>query len=263
MGYYERALAVAAQVGDRRRMGSAFNGLGHSYVVLGQVERAINRYQQAMDMARAVGNRRGECVSLGGMGFGYAALGQLTRALGFYSRPWLLREIGDHGEESIKLANLGDAYYALGQFVLAIGLQEQALAIAIATRRRRGEGVQRRSIGKIYAALGEVTPRDRLHRTRLGDRAEVGDRRSEGYALFHRARVFVDEDRHVDAIQQASEAVQIGAETGVPIIISSANTTLALARLCLGDLPSAAQPFLPPLPSMSPRIPITCWRSWG
>ena len=214
-------------------------------------------------MARAVGNRRGECVSLGGMGFGYAALGQLTRALGFYQPALAIARDrrsrrGEHqaGQPRRCLLCPGSVRARHRTSRASFGDRHRDQETA-----RRGCSTQKHR--KDLRRPGRSHARDRLHRTRLGDRREVGDRRSEGYALFHRARVFVDEDRHVDAIQQASEAVQIGAETGVPIIISSANTTLALARLCLGDLPSAAQPFLPPLPSMSPRIPITCWRSWG
>ncbi len=42
-----------------------------------------------------------------------------------------------------------------------------------------------------------------------------------------------------DAIRQATHAVRIGGETGVPMIISAGNETLALARLATEDLPAA------------------------
>ena len=47
----------------------------------GQVERAIEFYQQALAISKEIGDRRAEGSHLGNLGNAYAALGQVGRAI--------------------------------------------------------------------------------------------------------------------------------------------------------------------------------------
>ncbi len=46
--YYEKALATAQEVGDRRKEGAVLNTLGSLYSDFGQVGKAIDYYQKAL-----------------------------------------------------------------------------------------------------------------------------------------------------------------------------------------------------------------------
>ena len=82
--------------------------LGLAYATLGQVEKAIGFYEQALGIDREIGDRRGEGNALGNLGLAYAALGQVEKAIGFYEQHLaIVREIGDRRGEGTALGNLG------------------------------------------------------------------------------------------------------------------------------------------------------------
>jgi tetratricopeptide (TPR) repeat protein len=66
--YYEEALAIAREIGDRRGEGADLGNLGNAYSALGEVARAIDYYQQALEIAREIGDRRGEAFTSWNLG---------------------------------------------------------------------------------------------------------------------------------------------------------------------------------------------------
>jgi tetratricopeptide (TPR) repeat protein len=237
---YERALAIYREAMDRSGECIAIGGLGRAFGDLGQHERAIIYHEQVLRIAREVGARREEAVGLGSLGFSYAALGQFEGAIGYYEQALdIERELGDRDEAGISLANLGLAYAALGQFERAISHNEEALAIAREVGERRGEGIYLHNFGCACQALGQFEQAIRYHEQFLAIAREIGERRGEGYALFRLAEALNDEGRHDEATRRAVEAVRMGRETGDPKIASHGNSNLALARLCVGELPGA------------------------
>ena len=60
MEYYEEALTIAREIGDRRGEGADLSSLGIRYATLGETERAIEYYEQALAIAREIGDKRME-----------------------------------------------------------------------------------------------------------------------------------------------------------------------------------------------------------
>jgi hypothetical protein len=130
IGFYEQALMIHREIGNRGGEGRALGNLGNAYADLGQVEKAIGFYEQDLAIAREIGDRQGEGSALGNLGNAYADLGQVEKAIGFSEqRLAIAREIGDRRGEGNALGNLGFAYADLGQVEKAIGLLEQSLRI--------------------------------------------------------------------------------------------------------------------------------------
>jgi tetratricopeptide (TPR) repeat protein len=75
--YFEKALEIAQDIGDRQSEGTLLGDLGIVYSALGQVERAIEYYEQALAIAKEIGDRRGEGNQLGKLGIAYSDLGQV------------------------------------------------------------------------------------------------------------------------------------------------------------------------------------------
>ena len=95
------------------RVGRLLGTVGIAYHRLGQVERAIGFYEQALTIPREIGDRQGEGIALGSLGIAYADLGQVERAIGFYEQALTItRAIGDRRGEGAVLGNLGIAYTA-------------------------------------------------------------------------------------------------------------------------------------------------------
>ena len=154
--FYEQALAIAREIGDRRGQGNALGNLGNAYSDLGEPKKAIKFYEQALAVVREIGDRWGEGTSLGNLGVAYSELGELRKAIEFCKQALAIaREIGDRRGEGNALGNLGNAYSDLGEPRKAIEFYEQALKISKEIGDRRGEGADLGNLGSAYSDLGE------------------------------------------------------------------------------------------------------------
>ncbi len=70
--------------------------LGNAYSHLGQVEKAIEYYEQALVISRETGDRRNEGNWLGNLGNAYHALGQVDKAIEYHEQVLIIgKEIKD------------------------------------------------------------------------------------------------------------------------------------------------------------------------
>ncbi len=142
---------------DKQAHSSVIGNLGLAYSDLGQVEKAIQYYEKALAIAQEIGDRRGEGNALGNLGNAYSALGQVEKAIQYHEKALAIdKEIGDRRGEGADLGNLGNAYSALGQVEKAIEYYEKALAIAQEIGDRRGEGNALGNLGNAYSVNGGI-----------------------------------------------------------------------------------------------------------
>jgi tetratricopeptide (TPR) repeat protein len=91
--------------------------LGNAYRNLGETRRAIEFYEQALVIDREIGNRLGEGADLNNLGLAYAELGEIHRAIEFHEKALVIdREIGNRQGEANVLMNIGNVRYSLGEF---------------------------------------------------------------------------------------------------------------------------------------------------
>jgi tetratricopeptide (TPR) repeat protein len=212
---YEKALAIAREVDDRREEGVQFGNLGLAYYSLGQVKQAIKLYEEALAIAREIGDRRDEGVRLGNLGRAHSALGQFTRAIEFYEQALsIAREVGNRAREGRHLGNLGFVYHALGRVEQAVKLCEEAVAIAREIGDRRTEGISLSYLGNAYRALGQVERAIECYEQALAVAREIGDRRREGTVLGNLGNICRDLMQIERAIKFYEEALGIAREIG-------------------------------------------------
>ena len=101
--FYEQALVIARDLGDKRTEGKWLETIGLVYAALGDVDKAIEFYEQALVIARDIGDKRNEGVWLGNLGIAYADLGETRKAIEFHEQNRdIAREIGDRrGQSSV------------------------------------------------------------------------------------------------------------------------------------------------------------------
>jgi len=176
--YYEQALVISKEIGDRRGEGSDLGNLGNAYNDLGQVKNAIDYYKQALMISKEIGDRQGEGNRLGNLGNAYSHLGQVEKAIEYYQKALAIStEIGDRRNEGNWLGNLGNAYSDLGQVEKAIEYHEQALVIAREIGDRRGEGKRLGNLGMAYSDLGQIEKAIKYYEQALVIAKEIKDPR--------------------------------------------------------------------------------------
>ncbi len=191
--YYEKALKIAQDIGNRQNEGASLGSIGNTYHYLGQVERAIEYYEQALAISREIGDRRGEGARLGNLGLAYSDQGQVERAIEYYEQALAIsKEIGDRRGEGADLGNLGLAYADLKQVERAIEYYERALAIATEIGDRRNEGNWLGNLGNAYADLKQVERAIEYYERALAIAKEIGDRRNGGTWLNNLGVTFKD-----------------------------------------------------------------------
>ena len=88
--------------------GSTLNNIGRLYRDLGQQQTALDYYNQALPIWREVGNRSGEALALNDIGRAYADMGQPQKALEYAEQALpIWRETGNRRGEAMTLNNMG------------------------------------------------------------------------------------------------------------------------------------------------------------
>jgi tetratricopeptide (TPR) repeat protein len=98
---------LQGKLNDLKLKSHSAGNLGTTYYYLGDYQKAIEYYEQALVIAREIGDRHGEGNQLGNLGIAYRDLGQVEKAIKYYEQALVIaREIGDRRREGIWLGNL-------------------------------------------------------------------------------------------------------------------------------------------------------------
>ncbi|MBE9540982.1 MAG: tetratricopeptide repeat protein, partial [Proteobacteria bacterium] len=179
--YYENALVIAKEIGDRWGEGNHLGNLGNAYLNVGQVGKAIEYFQKALAILKEIDDRRGEGSVLGNLGNAYRNMGQVEKAIDYYEQALVIsKEIGDRRGEGNALVSLGNAYSYLGQVEKAIEYYQKALVISKEIGDRQGEETGLGNLGSAYSYLGQVEKAIKYYQKALVISKEIGDRRGEG-----------------------------------------------------------------------------------
>lgn len=129
--YYEQALSIDRETGDREGQASILSNLGKVELRLDRPEQARSYYNEALAVARKVGNQRIEASAR-------VNLGELATIEGLYDQAHdllvealaILRAIGDPNGEATTLNRLGEWAEHVGNYDDAERYYYQALAVA-------------------------------------------------------------------------------------------------------------------------------------
>ncbi len=107
LAFYEQALPLRRQVGDKAGEATTLNNIGGVHSALGDKTQALAFYEQALPLRRQVGDKAGEATTLNNIGLVHDALGDKAQALAFYEQALpLRRQVGDRWGESITCYNM-------------------------------------------------------------------------------------------------------------------------------------------------------------
>ncbi|WP_089935670.1 tetratricopeptide repeat protein [Candidatus Entotheonella palauensis] len=266
--YYERALVISCEIGDRQGEGAQLGNLGNAYRALGEMDKAIKYVEQALIISREIGDRQGEITRLGNLGIAYHVIGEMDKAIEYVEQALIIsRETGNRQSEGGLLGTLGLVYRDLGEMDKAIVQYEQALVISRETGDRQGEGAQLSNLGNAYRALGEVQKAIGYHEQTLIISRETGDRRGEGTRLGNLGNAYLTLGEVEKAIEYLEQALIISREIGDRLGVGYRLANLGSAYEQLGDVEKAKalwQKALTKLiPGTSPYTQVEGWLQTG
>jgi len=185
----------------------ALGNLGIIYLYRGDLDKAEEYYQQALDIHREIGNRLGEAQALANLGSVYFRRDEMEKAEEYYKQALeTFREIGNRLGEAQALRTLGFAYGLLDHLDRAEAYHKQALEIDREIGNRLYEAADLGSLGNVYFQRGELEKAEDYHKQALEIYREIGNRRGEVQTLYKLSDVYYkrsDVDKAIDYLQQA------------------------------------------------------------
>jgi tetratricopeptide (TPR) repeat protein len=236
--YYEKALKIAQEIGDKQGEGTWIGNIGTAYSDQGEVKKAIEYYEKALKIAQEIGDKQSEDTWLGNLGNAYRSLDEMNTAIEYYEKALkIAQEIRDRQSEGIGLGNLGTAYNTIGNVTKAIEYYEKALKIAQEIGDKRGEGTWLGNLGNAYYALYAKDTAIKYYEKALKIAQEIGDKRGEGTWLGNLGNAYYGRK----AIPYYEKALEIAQEIMDRRNESKWFGNLGIAYSIIGDVTKAIE----------------------
>ncbi|CAH1272772.1 TTC28 [Branchiostoma lanceolatum] len=179
--YYEQALALAKQLGDKRQKGTAYNRLGMAHHGMREHEAALEWFQKYLKISQEHGNKKDQITAHACVGNAYRSLGKTDQATSHLNTALqIAQQTGDqHGQMEV-YCKMGDMQMEqLHSPGTAIQHYEQYLALARQLGDRREEHGAYNRLGLAHDEMGEYKAAVELHQKALKVIQECGDKKGE------------------------------------------------------------------------------------
>jgi tetratricopeptide (TPR) repeat protein len=211
-GLLERALGLDAPAEDRVKVHGTYAQL---LAATGREAEAAEHYERALALAAGLNDRRSECILLGNLAALHSQAGRGQQAEEILRRTLALsRELGDRRNEGVWLGNLANLLYSRSEYAQAEPLYHQALAIAREAGDRRHECLWLGNLGMLQAKTGRVNEARSNLRNALAVVRDAGNRRFEGVILGYLAAAEANEHRYAESTLLYEHALRIDREVG-------------------------------------------------
>ena len=128
--------------------------LGTAYYFVHDLKSAIDYYDKALALAKGMKNKKGECTNYGNLGNTYLKAGEYEKAIEYSAKALEISQaIGNKREESINNGNLGSVYQCLGDYPRSLEYHKRSLEINKELRDFEGEAQDYNNIGDVHKSL--------------------------------------------------------------------------------------------------------------
>jgi CHAT domain-containing protein len=154
---YRLAIELTEKLNDAPTLAYGLRDIGSDYRDFDSPQKALVYYQRALQIFRDVGDRRGEAAALYSNGFAEARIGHMQVATKWYEQALVLyRVLNDRLNEAKTLLAIGGAYGVLADQDLALSFYQQAAPIWLELNDRYREAITIKNIGVVYDDWGDL-----------------------------------------------------------------------------------------------------------
>jgi tetratricopeptide (TPR) repeat protein len=130
LAYYNKALNIAEQSRDRKKIAHVYHQIGYMYLRKGEFPTALTNFNNALEIHEYLNNKKGIGQLLNDIGLIYRTWGKYDKALENYIKALsLFDEIGDIGNAAMASNNIGQIYYYRSEYDKSIEYFKKYLAV--------------------------------------------------------------------------------------------------------------------------------------
>lgn len=249
IGFFEKALSLYRQLGDRSSEAFTLGHLGKIYSDLGQQRKALENLHQALLLRRQVGDKKGETITLNNIGNVYSDLGEPKKALEYFQQALLLkREMGDKAGEAVAINNIGNVYLNSGEPQKALDYFQQSLVLRRQVGDKPGEARTLNNIGFVYLNLGEKQKALDYFRQCLLLYQQIADKLAESRTLNNIGTIYLDSEEKQKALDYFQRSLALKREIADKIGEANTLNNIGFIYLNLGEKQKALDYFQQSLP---------------
>ena len=231
-GEYERALSVATQIGDQRRVAFCLEGLSTVRKEEGKQEEVEQLIGEALQIFRDLDDSVGIGNQLGNLGVLRQSQGRLEEALAcFTEAAQQFAQGGNAAGGAAVLQCIGGLHRAQGEFDEAASAHRRALSLARQHGNRIVEAHSLRALGQLARVKGELEESKERVLAGLSIHRELGDLRGELASLIDLGTVEFARGKGKRAIEHLNSCVSRAEAAGLVVPLCKALLNRALYRL--------------------------------
>ncbi|MDJ1169769.1 tetratricopeptide repeat protein [Roseofilum sp. BLCC_M154] len=210
ISYYQKALEIRQEIGDRSGIAKSFNNLGLAYCSQGDYGKAISNYQKAIEIFQQIGDCSVTSTTLMNLGNAYYAQGDYGQAMSCYQQALeIRREIGDCSGIANSLIGLGNAYNSQGEYERVISYSQQALEIFQEIGDRSGIAQSLGNLGLAYQSQGDYGQAISYSQKCLEILQEIGDHVGIAESLHDLGATYQSQGDYGQAISYSQQSLKI------------------------------------------------------
>ena len=206
---------------------AALNNIGYDAHNKGNVIKAIEYYNKALKLREQAGDKQGIAESINNLGTLYSYQNDLKASIAYYARAVkLYEEAGDMKGASQSLNNLGSTYINTKEPKKSIEYNTKALHIQEKNNDELGMSNSFVNLGNAYEALGETNKAIEYYTKSLQIREQLGSKSGIAESLYNLGNIYFANKDLKNAKQCLDRSLQLAKELGFPGDIENASHVL-------------------------------------
>ncbi len=206
--YYQQALVLYKQIGNRRGIAVVYNGLGLSHLAIGEYGQATEELFASLKMREEEGNINDVGTALLNVGMLMKQQGKYDEALSYYKRGL------DAKEKSGEKVGISNAYNAIGEihylqknYQRALEYHSNALRIRQELNNRHGIATSLNALGRIYLDQNKPTLAYNYFMGAMSIRIELHDGLGQIAVASNISRALQKQTKFTEALHYAERAL--------------------------------------------------------
>lgn len=245
LDFYDEALRLIRNDGDRPREAALLSDLGFTHEQMGERHKAVGYFDLARQLFKAVGDRRAQAYALFNIGRLRGATGERGSALNFFNRALLpLKVKGYRADEADLLGDIALFYHDKGEPRRALGYRYRVLALRRADEDMAGEAEALFQIGFLHSRLNEREKAFDAYGKAKRLFAASGNQHREADTLNNLGVMYRDKGELQKALEHYRSALSVYEKQADPV--SQAHTLLNVGNVyaAQGERPTALDYYL-------------------